>query len=167
MFWRRANRRDCQGTKPESSQETAILPAVPKAHFVCVRNLYTHFGQPTVRSASRGPQNRREPERSRERWGDRVSRRGQHPVANSVPNSQPTRSPSASLVQAGRHGFRHGAPALRAWRDRARIPASQPIFSFVAFHQQIERLKPAGPPRSSFDKLHRMFQTHARSNLPR
>jgi hypothetical protein len=34
MFWRRANRRDCQGTKPESSQETAILPAVPKAHFV-------------------------------------------------------------------------------------------------------------------------------------
>jgi hypothetical protein len=34
MFWRHANRRDCQGTKPESSQETAILPAVPKAHFV-------------------------------------------------------------------------------------------------------------------------------------
>ena len=53
-----------------------------------------------------------------------VSRGGQQPVANSVPNTQPTRSPSASLVQAGRHGFRRAVKAF-GLHERARIPASR------------------------------------------
>ena len=61
------------------------------------------------------------------------------PVAKVVPDGPPTSSPSVrSLPVRVVVGARRASPSAR--RERARIPPSPPISSFVPFHQQVERL---------------------------
>jgi hypothetical protein len=63
----------------------------------------------------------------------------EHPVAKPVPDGPPTSSPSVrSLPVRVVVGARRASPSAR--RERARIPPSPPISSFVPFHQQVERL---------------------------